>query len=358
MVPLKNNSTMDKETFQKMIFITEKLIEEGVYDNVHFRLSGGEPLINFQVYKDIITKVRRKCPTTIKFGILTNGVLITDEILDWMQLNGIGAQVSLDDLINSKPLKDGSSSSLKTVENLLKIKRRGMEKSISINTVLDVDKTESLIPLVNFICKEFPNNTWGLNASYTEGDSTKTEKILKIFKEGISYLKEKGFDIKNNLRFYNMVVGQSQGGCCAGTDSMFSIGTNLEVWACQSLLDKEPLGPYDENIISTLQNPANEKFYNQEIYKNCAWCPIIEFCKGGCRVVYSNPDIMDNTCKIKREIIEFILDETTGYVPLSQRMNMENRDVLNIGTIIDDYVLTSANKESATPEGSLSVKDE
>jgi len=43
-----------------------------------------------------------RCEYCVKFD---------DEIANWMELNNIGMQVSLDDLVNGKPLQNGQSSS-------------------------------------------------------------------------------------------------------------------------------------------------------------------------------------------------------------------------------------------------------
>jgi hypothetical protein len=41
MVPKVGHSSMSSQTFEKMLFVTEKLFEKGSYDNATFRLSGG-----------------------------------------------------------------------------------------------------------------------------------------------------------------------------------------------------------------------------------------------------------------------------------------------------------------------------
>ncbi|MDR2409002.1 MAG: 4Fe-4S cluster-binding domain-containing protein, partial [Bacteroidales bacterium] len=87
---------MSSETFRKMLETTERLFENGTYDHAHFRLSGGEPLIVFNKYKDIVTEYRKKYSKQIGFGLLSNFVNFNDKIADWMELNNIGIQVSLD----------------------------------------------------------------------------------------------------------------------------------------------------------------------------------------------------------------------------------------------------------------------
>lgn len=60
MVPKIVNSSMPPETFEKMLRIAEQLIETGVYDIIHFRLSGGEPFLVWKNYADLVSKYKRK----------------------------------------------------------------------------------------------------------------------------------------------------------------------------------------------------------------------------------------------------------------------------------------------------------
>jgi sulfatase maturation enzyme AslB (radical SAM superfamily) len=43
-------------------------------------------------------------------------------------------------------------------------------------------------------------------------------------------------------------------------------------------------------------------------------CSVLHWCRGGCRAVHlTDEKAIDITCKIKQEIIPFILQETQGY---------------------------------------------
>jgi sulfatase maturation enzyme AslB (radical SAM superfamily) len=53
----------------------------------------------------LVAREIRKCGNKPSFCLLSNGTLFSEKILDWMQMNSIGCQVSLDDMDDSKPLK-------------------------------------------------------------------------------------------------------------------------------------------------------------------------------------------------------------------------------------------------------------
>jgi sulfatase maturation enzyme AslB (radical SAM superfamily) len=179
----------------------------------------------FNRYKDIVAEYQKKYPNKMTFGVLTNLVKFNDEMADWMEENRIGMQISLDDLVNGKPLANGQSSSELVLKNIQKVQSRNI--GFSFNTVLDMERTKDLTKLANFV-STFKNIEWGLNASYTVNEPNKINEAIKIFDGCIFQLIKRGFDINNKLRFYNTVIGQGRGGCTAGINS-FAIGTDLEV---------------------------------------------------------------------------------------------------------------------------------
>jgi radical SAM protein with 4Fe4S-binding SPASM domain len=183
----------------------------------------------------------------------------------------------------------------------------------SINTVFDYNKTKSLKKLTDYVCQQ-PISQYGFSASFTINDNTYIDEIIDQVKLVVLQLKENNFDIRNRFRFYNEVIGQPGKTCHAGVDT-FAIGTKLEVWPCQSLIDKKPLGYFDENIKNLLATSKNNKyFFNRTLLPQCTDCSVLNWCRGGCRAVHLNDmEAVENTCKIKQEIINFILRETQGY---------------------------------------------
>jgi radical SAM protein with 4Fe4S-binding SPASM domain len=302
------NNSMSSENFEKMLQISENLIEKGVYDHIAFRLSGGEPLLVFDMYKDLVTKCHRKMNGKFTFGILTNLTNFTDEIADWILLNNIGMQVSLDDLSVSKPLNNGESSADIVLRNIIRAQSKKVD--FQINTILDIKNTNSLIPLCNYICNSFKEREFGLSTSYMIDKDEDMDKVINIFKEAIDSLLSNGFDVHNKLRFYNMIPNSTAFQRCALGDNAIAIGTNLEIWPCQSLTDKKVLGYYDENIKTLLETSEDNKYYyNRTLFRECVACSILGHCRGGCRAAHTNPAAMKITCHIRREIMMYIFNK-------------------------------------------------
>jgi radical SAM protein with 4Fe4S-binding SPASM domain len=311
MVPKVGVKSMSHDTFEKMLQISANLIEEGVYDYASFRLSGGEPFLVWKNYADLVTTYSEKYNKKISFGMLSNLTILTSDMIEWMKKNNIGIQVSLDDLEDSKPLKNGESSSSIVLKNIEQL--REAKISFSINTVFDYSKTKSLKKLADYVCSVNPSQ-WGLSASFTINEETYIDEIIDQIKLGLLRLKDNGFNVLNNLRFYNEVVAQPGRTCEAGV-SIFALGTNLEIWPCQSMIDQPPLGYFDENFTELLATSEGNKYFkNRTLLPQCTDCSVLNWCRGGCRAVHlSDMKAVEITCRIKQEVIGFILKESNGY---------------------------------------------
>jgi radical SAM protein with 4Fe4S-binding SPASM domain len=314
MVPKKETDTisMSPETFEKMLFTTEALFKKGDYDSASFRLSGGEPFLVWKNYADLVEKYKEKHKGKMSFGILSNLTILTDDMIEWVAKNRIGIQVSLDDLEKSKPLNNGESSSPLVLKNIERLRKAKI--CFNINTVLNYENTKSLRDLVDYICSINPLN-WGLSASFTLHDDTYVNEIMDVLKLGILRLRDNRFDIRNRLRFYNEVLNQPGQTCHAGGCGVFALGTKLEVWSCQAAIDKKPLGYFDEDIKELLATSEdNAYFRNRTLLPQCTDCSVLNWCRGGCRAVHlTDMKAVEITCKIKQEIINFMLKETQGY---------------------------------------------
>ncbi len=343
MVPKIGNSSMSAETFEKMICITERLLEKGDYNNASFRLSGGEPFLVWKNYAKLVTKYTKKNKGKISFGLLSNLTILTDDMIEWLLENKMGLQVSLDDLENSKPLNNGKSSSSIVLKNIERLKDAKIP--FSINTVFDYNKTKSLKRLIDYICQQ-PIREYGFSASFTINDDTHVEEIIDQIKLAVLRLKENNFNVRNRLRFYNEVVGNPGRTCSAGVNT-FALGTNLEVWACQSMIDKKPLGHFDENIKKLLEeHPDNQYFCNRTLLPQCTDCSVLNWCRGGCRAVHlSDKKAVGITCRIKQEIIQFILKEMQNHKPQNNTYNCYHQSDTTLENIIRKYFVDLAQSD-------------
>jgi radical SAM protein with 4Fe4S-binding SPASM domain len=328
---------------KKMLFITEKLFEKGDYDNATFRLSGGEPFLVWKNYADLVSKYKEKYNNKIGFGLLSNLTILTDDMIEWMLKNKLGVQVSLDDLENSKPLNNGESSSRIVLKNIERLKEAKV--LFSINTVFDYSKTKSLKKLMDYVCQH-PISQYGFSASFTINNDTYIDEIIDQIKLAILRLKENKYDIRNKFRFYNEIINMPGHTCHAGKN-IFALGTNLEVWPCQSMIDKKPLGYFDENIKTLFETSEdNTYFRNRTLLSQCTDCSVLNWCRGGCRAVHlTDMKAVELTCKIKQEILNFILRETKNYNQNNNCQCNHSTENNDLDKYINDYIKNLPKEE-------------
>jgi radical SAM protein with 4Fe4S-binding SPASM domain len=246
-------------------------------------------------------------------------------------------------------LNNGESSSPIVLKNIERLKEAKIP--FSINTVFDYSKTKSMKKLVDYVCQQSVGQ-YGFSASFTINDDTYIDEIIDQIKLVILRLKENKFDIRNKFRFYNEIIGRPGRTCHAGV-GIFALGTNLEVWPCQSMVNKKPLGYFDENLKFLLKTSEDNKyFYNRTLLPKCTDCSVLNWCRGGCRAVHlTDKKAVDITCRIKQEILPFILKETQNYS--HRNCSHTKNDKLN--TIFDTYI-TEQLKEQAASARSMFVE--
>lgn len=87
------NGMMTIETAKKAVDIALSSPEK----YLSFEFQGGEPLMNFEIIKFIVTYTKEKAQNkTIEFNLVTNLTLLTDEIAEFIKENNIGVSISID----------------------------------------------------------------------------------------------------------------------------------------------------------------------------------------------------------------------------------------------------------------------
>ena len=78
----KENSSMSFETAKTII---DREIQESSPD-MFFQIEffGGEPFLNFPLMKEVVAYVKEKYPERVSFNTTTNGVLLNDEMKQWL----------------------------------------------------------------------------------------------------------------------------------------------------------------------------------------------------------------------------------------------------------------------------------
>ena len=277
------------------------LIENsGTRHNLEVDFFGGEPLMNFQVVKDLVAYARsieKDANKNFRFTLTTNGVLVDDDVIDFANREMSNVVLSLD---GRKEVHDrfrvdynGNGSFDKIVPKFQRfVEKRGNKDYYmrgtfthanpdfleDIKTMLDLGFTElSMEPVV---CA--PNDPSAL----TEADKAivmdQYEKLAELMlrkqREGKPFtFYHYMIDLKSGPCIYKRVSG-----CGSGTEYM-AVTPWGDLYPCHQFVgdDNYKLGNVFEGVKNTeIQNKfANSNVYTKPECKDC-WAKL--YCSGGC----------------------------------------------------------------------------
>lgn len=278
------------------------LIENsGTRRNLEVDFFGGEPLVNFQVCKDLVAYARsieKEKGKNFRFTLTTNGVGLTEEIMDWANEECHNVVLSLDGRkeVNDRFRVDrkGKGSYDQIVPKFQRfVEKRGDKEYYMRGTFshFNTDFTEDIAHMADELgFKELSMEPVVLNPGEP---SALTEKDLPILYEqyeklALDLLRRK--KAGDPVTFYHYMVDLDRGpciykrisGCGSGTEYM-AVSAQGELYPChQFVSDKEyKLGDIWNGIT---KEEAREEFRNTNVYtrEDCGKCWAKLYCAGGC----------------------------------------------------------------------------
>lgn len=276
------------------------LINRGKIEGVNFRLSGGEPLLVFEKWKEVFSRLTQG-NKTISVEILTNLTVLEDEMVDWIIDHNCSMSVSLDGLTVSQPFHGGKNSAATVRDNLNKL-RDHFRGPLQINTVLTEHSMGDIDHLAQEILRWGAN--WNVTADLFYGSKISYEQAALVMFRAIKVLKGGGYDLINRFRFNNMDMDLSRPatGCEAG-NRLFAIGTAGEIWACQGLQGKTPACELDEFFLENLKNSSQYRCGTRAVLPHeCKDCILRTKCAGGCKVTNLKPNV-NRTCDLLKQVL-------------------------------------------------------
>lgn len=318
-------SLMDLETGKKALkFLCEN---SGNRKNLEVDFFGGEPLMNFEVVKDLVKygrEIEKDYNKHFRFTITTNGLLLTDDKIDFINENMDNVVLSLDGRkeINDpiRPtLNDKGSYDIIVPKFKKLIESRG-DKDYYIrgtftsfnkdfrNDLLDYYengfKKVSIEPVVTD-----PKEPYAI----TEED---LDEILKEYEEfSKDYLAIRKYD--KDFLFFHYMIDLNQGPCvvkrmvgCGAGSEYIAVTPEGDIYPCHQFVGEKEflLGNLDTGI--TKEDLRDEfKCANVMNKDECNSCFAKYYCSGGCHAnaYFNNGDILkpyEIGCKMERKRIE------------------------------------------------------
>ena len=273
---------------------------------------GGEPLLASDIIDYVSTKLTEKniiygCKITTN-GSLLNGKLAQKAIELWHVEK---VQITIDavgDKYNriknyDKQYQDAFSLVMQNMQNALSM---GINLKVRIN--FDPNKQDEALETMNYLLKRF-NNTNHLKIYFApidaddeivknisgDFDEYSEHPYISLIKFGSKHHLYRGFpdmeDDESTDHEYDtcgllkkLKIYPSPINCYATCPNVFSIGPNGDIYKCHRALGRKE---YASGNIKTgiEENDAYKFFCNTALtYRECAMCPILPICQGGCKI--------------------------------------------------------------------------
>lgn len=203
-----NALDMDIKTADKFINILLECPSE--YINVEFQ--GGEPLLNFNIIKHIVTTINQ--PNTkkeIRFSLVSNLTLLDDEMISFIKNNNIGIASSLDGSLivhdYNRPMKDITSMYERTKNGARKLEDNGVKVGfIQTTTKFSLNRYKEIIDeyvLNNSDCIFIrPLTPVGMARERWEKIGYTTKEFIEFYNSCLDYIIDinlKGYMLKESL---------------------------------------------------------------------------------------------------------------------------------------------------------------
>lgn len=278
-------------------FLIEK---SGTRRNLEVDFFGGEPLMNWDVVKRLVEyarKIEKEHNKNFRFTLTTNGVLIDDEVIDFLNKEMSNVVLSLDGRreVHDHFRRDyaGNGSYDKIVPKFKRLVEARGGKNYYVRgtyTHNNTDFTEDILHMADLGFTELsmepvvcpPNDPYAL----TEEDLPKLfEQYERLATEMIKRKKEgRGFtfyhymlDLKNGPCIYKRITG-----CGSGTEYV-SVTPWGELYPCHQFVgdEKYSLGNIWDGITNTA---VQDEFRSCNAYarEECRDCWAKLYCSGGC----------------------------------------------------------------------------
>lgn len=291
--------------------------------NLEVDFFGGEPLINWEVCKDIVRYARsieKEHNKNFRFTLTTNGMLINDDVIEFCNNEMYNVVLSLDGRkeVHDKyrTTRDGRGSYDIIVPKFQKLVKERNNKGYYIRgtyTKENLDFTEDIFQMVDLGFDEL-----SLEPVVTSKDdpvAIKEEDLPIIFEQ---YEKLANFMIKKEeegrpITFYHYMISLDNGpciykrvqGCGVGSEYM-AVTPQGDLYPCHQFVGNEQfkLGDIYKGITN---KELREDFIDTNLYKHeeCKDCWARLFCSGGCKAnAYHSSGSIDGIYKEGCEIFK------------------------------------------------------
>ncbi|MDO4302414.1 MAG: thioether cross-link-forming SCIFF peptide maturase [Bacillota bacterium] len=295
--------------------------------NLEVDFFGGEPLMNWQVVKDLVAygrSLEEPYHKKFRFTLTTNGILLNDEVLEFVNREMANVVLSIDgrkeihDLM--RPFRGGQGSYDSIVPKFQKVAESRGQMNYYVRgtfTRNNLDFSRDVLHLADLGFKQIsvepvvaaPEDDYALRQEDIAGLCEEYDKLA------IELLNRKKQG--KGVNFFHFMIDLEGGPCVAKRLSGCGSGTEYlavtpwgDLYPCHQFVGKEEflMGNVDEGITRT---DIRDEFKTCNVYAKdkCKSCFAKFYCSGGCAANSYNfkgqiNDVYDLGCELQRKRME------------------------------------------------------
>lgn len=305
------------------------LANSGARKALEIDFFGGEPLLNFDVVKELVEYGDAKAQDygkKITFTLTTNGVALHDDVIDWVNEKGIAIVLSLDGRkeINDdmRPFPNGKGSYDVIIPKFKKLVAKRNEDNYYLRgtfTKFNADFTEDVKAMLaeGFTKLSLEPVVADKDAPYAFSEEDVPKLKEEYEKLALFFEQERK---KRPITFFHYNINIYKGPClpkrlsgCGAGYEYFAVTPGGKFYPCHQFVGKDEylMGSLEEGIIN---NTAVSEFQTANIYakEDCRECWARFYCSGGCHAnAYNqNNDILKPYkvgCELQQKRLECAL---------------------------------------------------
>ena len=295
--------------------------------NLEVDFFGGEPLMNWQVVKDLVAygrSLEEPYNKRFRFTLTTNGVLLNDEILEFANKEMSNIVLSIDGRKEvhdyMRPHRGGQGSYDEIVPKFRKVAESRDEMNYYVRgtfTQNNLDFAADVIHLADLGFKQI--SVEPVVAKPTEEYALREENIPRLMEEYDKLAREiiRRRKEGNGFNFFHFMINLEGGPCVAKRLSGCGSGTEYlavtpwgDLYPCHQFVGNEKflMGNVDTGVTNT---ELRDMFRNSNVYtkEKCRNCFAKFYCSGGCAANAYNfhgniNDAYDLGCELQRKRVE------------------------------------------------------
>lgn len=298
--------------------------------NIEIDFFGGEPILNFDVVKQIVEYARgieEKFDKNFRFTITTNALYLNDEKIDYINKNMVNVVLSLDgrEEVNDAMRKriDGKGSYSKVLDNIKKLVEKRGYKDYYVRGTFTKKNLDFFNDVLHLVDQGFDQvSVEPVVAGKGSGYEITIDDLSTLKLEYEKLAREYVIRARNGkgFVFFHFLLDLTAGpcvakrlrGCGSGTEYI-SVTPEGDIYPCHQFVGiKEfKLG----NVKKGIENKdLQEKFTKSNVYtrKKCRDCWAIFYCSGGCpanayQFTGDINNVYDIGCELEKKRLECAL---------------------------------------------------